>query len=128
MNEKKCIQKACSLDIGKILVFGILILLLSGSAASAADTGWVVPPQIMEDQGVTIPQNAYANDNSYAQFCSNGIIIGTIMVMVFLQFQWSTIDGIEVNARGFRHSGCGSNRYMRVRLSCDSGTTWTSYY
>lgn len=36
MSEKKWIKKACSIDAGKILVFGIMILLLSCSAASAA--------------------------------------------------------------------------------------------
>ncbi|MDD5435567.1 MAG: carboxypeptidase regulatory-like domain-containing protein, partial [Nitrospira sp.] len=127
MSEKKWIKKACSIDAGRILVFGILIVLLSGSAASAADTGWVVPSSNVGGSGVTNPQNAYASDTAYARFAANGNYWNWYGYVLSSIPAGSTIDGIEVNARGLRQSGCGSNCLMQVRLSYDSGTSWTSY-
>ena len=128
MSEKKRTKKACSIDFGIILVFGILILLFSSSAASAADTGWVAPTNNTAGSGtVTNPQNAYLNDNFYATFASSGTPSRNYFGYDFSSIPGgATIDSIEVNARGYR-SGSGSNRYMQVRLSWNNGTQWTSY-
>jgi len=74
-----------------------------------------------------LKQNAYASDPSYGRFADNGDYWNWYGYALSSIPAGSTIDGIEVNARGLRQSGCGSNCLMRVRLSYDSGTSWTSY-
>jgi len=128
MSEKKFIKKAGSIDIAKAIVSVILLFLFSSSAANAADTGWVAPTLNVGGSGVTSPQNAYLDDTSYASFNGGGSSNWNYYGYDFSSIPGgATIDGIEVNALGSRNSYSTNSRYMRVRLSWDSGATWTSY-
>jgi len=92
-----------------------------------ADTGWAAPSANVGGSGVSNPVNAYVSDTSYARFAANGNYWNWYGYDFSSIPTGSTINGIEVNARGLRQSGCGSNCLMRVRLSYDGGTSWTNY-
>ncbi|MCX9085901.1 MAG: carboxypeptidase regulatory-like domain-containing protein, partial [Candidatus Methanoperedens sp.] len=112
---------------GNFFILLLLSMILLSSAASAADTGWVAPSVNTGGTGVTSPTNAYADDTSYATFSSSSSNWNYYGYDLSSIPSGSAINGIELNALGIRSSGSGSNRYMTVRLSWNSGTTWTSY-
>jgi hypothetical protein len=111
------------------IVFSLLLIvfLLMSNVASAVDTSWVAPSSNAGGSGVTTPQNAYASDTSYAVFASNGNYWNWYGYGFSSIPSGTIINGIEVNARGLRQSGCGTSCLMRVRLSYDGGTSWTNY-
>lgn len=121
------IQTTSRVKINFSIICGLLLIILLTSTASAVDTGWVVPSSNVGGSGVTTPQNAYISDSAYARFATNGNFWNWYGYDLASIPAGSTIDGIEVNARGLRQSGCGSNCLMRLQLSYDSGTSWTSY-
>jgi hypothetical protein len=116
------------IKFGTVFIFLLISVIVLSNAASAADTSWVAPSSNAGGSGVTSPANAYADDTSYAVFNGGGTSNWNYYGYGFSSIpSGAMINGIEVNAFGFRSGSYGSNRYMRVRLSWDGGATWTSY-
>ena len=111
-----------TIETGILLILSILLLT---SVTNAADTGWVAPGANTGGSGVSNPTNAHIDNTLYASFSNNGYWNWYGYALSSIP-SGSTIDGIEVNAKGRESSGC-SSCYMRLRLSYDGGATWTSY-
>ena len=78
MSEKKWIKKACSIDVGKILIFGILILLFSCSAASAANETIMVSTNrysVASFNNASVLLSGYDNDDSSFTFTAGALVV-----------------------------------------------------
>ena len=112
-----------TIETGILLILSILLLT---NAASAANTGWVAPGANAGGSGVSNPTYAYVDTTTYASFSNTGYWNWYGYALSSIP-SGSTIDGIEVNSKGRESSSGCSSCYMRLRLSYDGGTTWTSY-
>ncbi len=112
-----------TIETGILLILSILLLT---NVASAAYTGWVAPSANSGGSGVSNPTYAYVDTTTYASFSNAGYWNWYGYALSSIP-SGSTIDGIEVNAKGRESSSGCSSCYMRLRLSYDGGTTWTSY-
>ncbi|MER3418064.1 MAG: hypothetical protein C4343_02910, partial [Chloroflexota bacterium] len=104
-------------------LFGTAVV---GSFALAADTGFRAPTTTgSPSNGWANPANAFASDDAYATASADNAD-QSYGGFGFAIPPGSIIDGITVEADALRSTSGSGTWQLQVRLSWDSGTTWTA--
>ncbi len=140
--RRRRLDRAALPLVAGIMAVGAWALLVTPDVL-ADDTGWLSPSANAADSGgdgngfEVNPQNAYANGGGAAASVNNGAPGGWLSpddptdLHRYYNYGFSvpagaTIEGIEVRL-DWRLDGSGGTNEIRVDLSWDGGTSWTSY-